>query len=79
MRKAVRKDCGKVSFKPALTECLAHQHRDYPHWTYQLHYDNLKAHRNAPHLVLPRLSLRNIHHPQHAGRNRQRNRVRRQR
>ena len=43
LRKAVRKDCGKVSLKPALTECLAHQHRDYPHWTYQLHYDNLKA------------------------------------
>jgi len=43
LRRAVRKDCGKVSLKPALVECLADQHHDYPHWTYQLHYDNLKA------------------------------------
>ena len=43
LRRAVRKDCGKVSIKPALIECLANQHHDYPHWTYQLHYDNLKA------------------------------------
>lgn len=43
LRRAVRKDCGKVSLKPALVERLAKQHHDYPHWTYQLHYDNLKA------------------------------------
>ena len=43
LRRAVRKDCGKVSLKPGLVECLANQHHDYPHWTYQLHYDNLKA------------------------------------
>ena len=43
LRQAVRKDCGKVSLKPALIECLAKQYHDYPHWTYQLHYDNLKA------------------------------------
>ena len=43
LRRAVRKDCGKVSLKPALVERLANQHHDYPHWTYQLHYDNLKA------------------------------------
>jgi transposase InsO family protein len=43
LRQAVRKDCGKVSLKPELIECLANQHHDYPHWTYQLHYDNLKA------------------------------------
>lgn len=43
LRRAVRKDCGKISLKPALVERLANQHHDYPHWTYQLHYDNLKA------------------------------------
>ncbi len=43
LRRAVRKDCGKVSLKPELIECLANQYHDYPHWTYQLHYDNLKA------------------------------------
>ena len=43
LRQAVRKDCGKVSMKPALIECLANQYHDYPHWTYQLHYDNLQA------------------------------------
>lgn len=43
LRRAVRKDCGKVSLKPELIECLANQYHDYPHWTYQLHYDNLQA------------------------------------
>jgi transposase InsO family protein len=43
LRQAVRKDCGKVSLKPDLIECLVNQYHDYPHWTYQLHYDNLKA------------------------------------
>ena len=43
LRRAVRKDCGKVSLKPDLIECLANQYHDYPHWTYQLHYDNLRA------------------------------------
>jgi hypothetical protein len=43
LRQAVRKDCGKVSLKPELIECLANQYHDYPHWTYQLHYDNLQA------------------------------------
>jgi transposase InsO family protein len=41
--RAVRKDCGKVSLKPDLIECLTNQYHDYPHWTYQLHYDNLQA------------------------------------
>ena len=43
LRQAVRKDCGKVSIKPDLVECLANQYHDYPHWTYQLHHGNLKA------------------------------------
>src|SRR5271157_4047930 len=43
LRRAVRKDCGKVSLAPALAERLHLQYRDYPHWSYQLHYDNLAA------------------------------------
>jgi putative transposase len=43
LRRAVRKDCGKVSLQPDLIERLADQYHDYSHWTYQLHYDNLKA------------------------------------
>ncbi len=43
LRRAVRKDCGKVSIKPTLVASLGKQYHDYRHWTYQLHYDNLKA------------------------------------
>lgn len=43
LRRAVRRDCGKVSLAPALARHLWEQYRDYPHWTYQLHYDNLAA------------------------------------
>ncbi len=43
LRRAVRKDCGKVSFNPALAEYLFRQYHDHAHWTYQLHYDNLAA------------------------------------
>jgi hypothetical protein len=43
LRRAVRKDCGKVSMKSALVAGLGKQYRTYRHWTYQLHYDNLKA------------------------------------
>ena len=43
LRRAVRKDSGKISLAPALAEQLFLQHRDYPHWSYQLHYDNLAA------------------------------------
>jgi putative transposase len=32
-----------VSLAPALAERLHLQYRDYPHWSYQLHYDNLAA------------------------------------
>jgi hypothetical protein len=35
LRRAVRKDCGKVALKPELIERLANQYHDYPHWTYQ--------------------------------------------
>jgi transposase InsO family protein len=43
LRRAVRKDCGKVSLTPALAERLHVQYCEHPHWTYQLHYDNLAA------------------------------------
>jgi len=43
LRRAVRKDCGKVTLTPALAELLRKQYHDHPHWSYQLHYDNLGA------------------------------------
>ena len=43
LRRAVRKDCGKISLAAALAERLHLQYRDHPHWSYQLHYDNLAA------------------------------------
>ncbi len=43
LRRAVRKDCGKVSLAPALAEHLFRQYREHKHWTYKLHYDNLAA------------------------------------
>src|SRR5271156_6294797 len=41
LRRAVRKDCGKFSLAAALADRLVLQYREYPHWSYQLHYDNL--------------------------------------
>jgi putative transposase len=43
LRRTVRKDCGKVSLSVGLAERLLDQYRDHPHWSYQLHYDNLAA------------------------------------
>lgn len=43
LRRAVRKDCGKVSLDSAVAEHLFNQYHDHKHWTYQLHYDNLAA------------------------------------
>ena len=43
LRRAVRKDCGKVALATALAQQLWLQYRQYPHWSYQLHYDNLAA------------------------------------
>jgi transposase InsO family protein len=43
LRRALRKDCGKVSLAAALAERLHLQYREHPHWSYQLHYDNLAA------------------------------------
>ena len=43
LRRAVRKDCGKVSLAPDLAQHLSLQYHNAPHWSYQLHYDNLAA------------------------------------
>ena len=43
LRRAVRKDCGKVSLPAAVAERLRRQYQEHPHWSYQLHYDNLAA------------------------------------
>ena len=43
LRRAVRKDCGKVSLAPKLAERLFAQYEAHQRWTYQLHYDNLAA------------------------------------
>ncbi|HJT78870.1 MAG TPA: DDE-type integrase/transposase/recombinase [Gemmataceae bacterium] len=43
LRRAVRKDCGQVSLPAEVAERLRRQYHQHPHWTYQLHYDNLRA------------------------------------
>jgi putative transposase len=43
LRRAERKDRGKISLAGALAERLVLQYGDHPHWSYQLHYDNLAA------------------------------------
>jgi putative transposase len=43
LRRAVRKDRGKVSLTPPIAEQLLHQYHDHKHWSYKLHYDNLAA------------------------------------
>jgi putative transposase len=47
LRRAVRKDCGQVSLPAAVAEWLRRQYQEHPHWTYQLHYDNLAAQLKA--------------------------------
>ena len=43
LRRAVRKDRGKVSLTTGAAQRLYLQYRDHQHWSYQLHYDNLAA------------------------------------
>ena len=43
LRRAVRKDCGRISLAPAVAERIHLQYRNHPNWSYQLHYDNLGA------------------------------------
>jgi putative transposase len=47
LRRAVRKDCGHVSLSAAVADRLRGQYHEHPHWSYQLHYDNLAALLNA--------------------------------
>ena len=47
LRRAVRKDCGEISLAASLAQRLQLQYRDHPHWSYQLHYDNLAASARA--------------------------------
>jgi putative transposase len=43
LRRAVRKDRGRISLATPLAQRLILQHHDHPDWSYQLHYDNLVA------------------------------------
>jgi len=43
LKRAVRKDSGKVTLAAKLIAPLRSQYHDYPHWSYKLHYDNLAA------------------------------------
>lgn len=43
LRRAVRKDRGKVFLDRAIADRLFEQYGDYQHWSYQLHYDNLEV------------------------------------
>jgi putative transposase len=43
LRRALRKDCGRVSLAAAIADRLICQYGEYPYWSYQLHYDNLGA------------------------------------
>src|SRR5271155_1139344 len=47
LRRAVRNDCGTVPLSAVVAERLVLQYHNYPHWSYQLHYDNLAALVNA--------------------------------
>jgi putative transposase len=41
LRRAVRKDCGKVSLAAAVAEQLVRQYGEHRHWSCKLHFDNL--------------------------------------
>ena len=43
LRRAVRKDRGKITLAAPLAEQLVLQYRGHQDWSYQLHYDNLAA------------------------------------
>ncbi len=60
LRRAVRKDSGKVSLPGALAERLLLQYREHPHWSYQLHYDNLVALAKADPSLGPRRSYSTV-------------------
>jgi transposase InsO family protein len=60
LQRAVRKDCGKVSLGLKLAEHLRGQYRDHPHWSYQLHYDNLASAVKADSSLAPLCSYSTI-------------------
>ena len=60
LQRAVRKDCGKVSLGLKLAEHLRGQYRDHPHWSYQLHYDNLVSAVKADPSLAPLCSYSTI-------------------
>jgi putative transposase len=41
LRRTVDSNCAKVSLAAAIAKRLILQYRDHPHWSYQLHHDNL--------------------------------------
>jgi transposase InsO family protein len=43
LRRSVRKDAGRSALADCWAEQLQAQYRQHPYWSYQLHYDNLKA------------------------------------
>jgi len=43
LRRTIRKDKGRVSLPAKLAKRLSAQYTQYKYWSYQLHYDNLKA------------------------------------
>lgn len=43
LRRKVRKDVGRKNIPEPLKEALRAQHAAHPSWSYQLHFDNLKA------------------------------------
>lgn len=51
LQRNLRKDAGQVFLNSPLAQHLRAQYHDHPHWTYQLHYDNLaSAAQNDPSL-----------------------------
>lgn len=43
LRRATRKDAGKIALSPRVAAAVFALYRAYPYWTYQLHHDNLRA------------------------------------
>jgi putative transposase len=66
LRRAVRKDRGKISLTVAITERLILQYRNHQDWSYQLHYDNLAALVKTDPSLGPLLSYSTVKRYMHA-------------
>jgi putative transposase len=66
LRRAVRKDRGKISLTVAITERLLLQYRNHQDWSYQLHYDNLAALVKTDPSLGPLLSYSTVKRYMHA-------------